>query len=137
MKITLLKNCGMAIPSKEGIEHIEENKLFVHCHDEEGTLIRAGAKISGRVFSTSQGIPLKAFQEGDNLLTIIYENKTYPAANITRTGNKLDVKPHESYDIMYRTCVNAEKAVRRTQKFHQRLEALERAYNGVDLMNLH
>lgn len=136
MKITILKKLGIAIPSKEGVEELEANKLIIECYDAAGNQLEGKAKICGRTFLCGNGIPGAAIQEGTHRLTIIHDDKHYFAANITRNGSKVEAFCHDSYEIMYKACVAAEQAVRGTQTFQARLEALEKAYNGVDLLNL-
>ena len=136
MKITILKELGIAIPSKEGVEELEANKLIIECYDAAGNQLKVKAKICGRTFPSGNGIPGAAIQEGTHRLTIIHEDKHYFAANMTRNGDKLAVFCHDIYEMIYAACVAAEQAVRGAQTFQARLEALEKAYNGVDLLNL-
>lgn len=136
MKITILKQMGIVLPEKDGLVPIEANKLFVHCYDAVGNLLEAEAMICGRSFNSESGIPMEAIEEGKNRLYIEYDGIRYPSVYLIKTGSSVAAHMHESYGLTYKACVAAEEALVTAQSFATRIDALEKAYAGVDLMDL-
>ena len=136
MKITILKQMGIAMPEEEGSVQVEANKIFAHCYDAKGNLLEAKVIICGRTFGTESGIPMEAIEEGTNRLYIEYDGARYPSAYLIKTGSYVAVHMRESYGLTCKACVVAEEAIETARSFAKRIDILEKAYSGVDLMDL-
>ena len=133
MKITILKEIGIALPQKEGPETLVQNKIVVRVLDTEGNDLAVKCQMCGKIFEKS--LSADAVEEGTHQLIVTYEGKRYIAARVTRTGEKLIVIGHD-YKIILKASIAAEKALGIAKMLNKRVEALEKAYNGVDLLNL-
>ena len=117
MRIIILKETGIAFPSKEGREALAGNKLTIQIVDAEEKEIEAKAKLCARTFY--KALSLDAIEEGIHPLIIEHGGKQYSAAIITRHGSKVVVTGCD-HQLMVKAAVAAEKAILMAQKNEKR-----------------
>ena len=139
MKIYILEQLGIALFEAEAEYLFINDKLLFSVVNENDKTITAWLLIGGRRVTAGglrDAIPISIVSEGAHPLSVECNGKIYTVGSVTRTGNKLKTKAVSNHRALVSTAIRAEHAFKVAEDLVKRVEKLETATFGVNILNL-
>lgn len=139
MKIIYLDSIHRAIFAQECDETVINGKLDLIVEDGDGKPISAAIFVCGKKIVASghrDAISASTLHEGTHPIHLEYRGNTYQVGAITVSGNKVKCRAIDSHTIAVETAIIADKSYRQCLDFAERLNKLEGATFGVNILNL-